>query len=137
MDDTIKKIAESFECSYTLFEKGSSPELVEQAYKAAYENGKEKGVYPAVICLDEYAVEWLEEVVSKEYDREEIITGCGNNGRDILKERLEEYTEEFEEQEWEDFIGEETEGEGRETKVGAEQGAGRESKVGNGEGAGG
>ncbi len=111
MDDTIKKIAESFECSYTLFEKGSSPELVEQAYKAAYENGKAKGVYPAVICLDEYAVEWLEEVVSKEYDREEIITGCGNNGRDILKERLEEYTEEFEEQEWEDFIGEETEGE--------------------------
>ena len=67
MDDTIKKIAESFECSYTLFEKGSSPELVEQAYKAAYENGKAKGVYPAVICLDEYVVEWLEE------DRKSVV----------------------------------------------------------------
>lgn len=29
MEETTKKIAERFDCRYTVFEKGSSPELVE------------------------------------------------------------------------------------------------------------
>ena len=111
MDEATRKIAENFQCKYTVFEKGSSPGLVEQAYREAFERGKAGGFYPAVICLDEYATEWLEEVVGNEYDREEIISGCQDNGKHILKERLEEYTEEFGEGEWEDFIGKETEGE--------------------------
>lgn len=111
MDETTKKIAENFQCRYTFFEKGSSPGLVEQAYREAFEKGRTDGFYPAVICLDECAVEWLEEVADNEYDREEIISGCQDNGKDILKERLVEYTEEYEEGEWEDFIGTETEGE--------------------------
>lgn len=111
MEETTKKIAERFDCRYTVFEKGRSPELVEQAYKAVYEKRTEEGIYPAIVSLDEYAVEWLEEVAGQEYDREEIIAGCGENGREILKERLEEYTEDFEEKDWEEFIGEETGGE--------------------------
>lgn len=111
MEKTTKMIAEKFDCKYTVFEKGSNPELVEQAYRAAFERGRSDGFYPAVVCLDECAVEWLEEIVGNEYDREEIINGCQNNGRDILKVRLEEYKEDFEEGEWEEFIGEETEGE--------------------------
>lgn len=111
MDETTKKMAEGFGCSYTVFEKGSRPELVAQAYRDSLAKGKEDGFYPAIICLDEYAVDWLEEVAGDEYDRDEIIRGCQDNGKDILKERLEEYTEEFEDGEWEDFIGEETEGE--------------------------
>ena len=90
MDETTKKIAESFECGYTLFENGSRPELVDQAYKAALARGKADGFYPAIICLDEYAVDWLEEVAGDEYDRDEIIRGCKDNGKDILKERLED-----------------------------------------------
>lgn len=109
MDETTKKIAENFQCKYTVFEKGSSPGLVEQAYREAFERGRADGFYPAVLCLDECAVEWLEEIVGNEYDREEIISGCRDNGKEILKERLVEYTEEIEE--WEDFIGTETEGE--------------------------
>ena len=111
MDETTKKMAESFGCSYTVFEKGNRPELVAQAYRAALARGKKDGFYPAIICLDEYAVDWLEEVAGDEYDRDKTICGCQDNGKQILKERLEEYTEEFEDGEWEDFIGEETEGE--------------------------
>ncbi len=111
MHETTKKAAEQFQCRYTVFEKGSSPRLVEQAYQALYEKREAEGIYPAILSLDEYALDWLEEVAGEEYDREEIIAGCKDNGREILKERLEEYTEEFEEGEWEEFIGDETEGE--------------------------
>lgn len=111
MNETTRKAAEQFQCRYTVFEKGSSPRLVEQAYQALYEKREAEGIYPAILSLDEYALDWLEEVAGEEYDREEIIAGCKDNGREILKERLEEYTEEFEEGEWEEFIGDETEGE--------------------------
>ena len=62
MEKSTKQIAESFQCNYTIFERGTDPEEVEQAYRAAFEAGKEGGFYPAVLLLDEYAVEWLQEV---------------------------------------------------------------------------
>lgn len=111
MNETTKEIAEGFGCEYTVFEGGSDPDLVEQAYKEAFEAGKREGFYPAVLVLDEYAVEWLEEIIKDEYDRDEIIAACGDNGKTLLKERFEEYTEEFNEDELADFMGEETEGE--------------------------
>ena len=49
MEDTTKKIAERFHCRYTVFEKGSSPELVEKAYQAVYEKRTVEGVYPAIL----------------------------------------------------------------------------------------
>lgn len=111
MDESTRKIAESFQCKYTVFEKGTEPGLVEQAYRKALETGKAGGFWPAIVCLDEYAVEWLEEVVGEDYDREEIIAGCGDNGKEILQERFAEYTEEFDEGELEGLLGEETQGE--------------------------
>ncbi len=111
MDESSARIAENFHCKYTVFEKGTDPNLVEQAYHRALEAGKTEGFCPALICLDEYAVEWLEEVVKNESDKEEIIAGCENNGEDILKQRFTEYTEDYEEEELKQMIGEETEGE--------------------------
>lgn len=111
MDELTRKIAEEFQCKYTVFEKGTDPGLVEQSYREALERGKEEGFYPAIVCLDEYAVEWLEEVVKEDYDRDKIISGCGDNGEDILKERFAEYMEDFDEGEQEELLGEETEGE--------------------------
>ncbi len=111
MEETTKKIAEGFQCKYTVFEKGTDPALVEQAYRKALEAGKENGFWPAILLLDEYAVEWLEEVVNGEYDRDAIIAGCGENGKSILQERFEEYMEDYEEDELDELIGEETEGE--------------------------
>ncbi len=111
MDGSTKKIADRFHCKYTVFEKGTDPDLAEQAYKAALDKGKEEGFWPALICLDEYAVEWLLEVAQKEYDRDELIAGCGDNGKEILEERYAEYTGEYEEGELEDMLGEETDGE--------------------------
>lgn len=111
MDESTKKIAENFQCRYTLFEKGTEPELVEQAYRRKLEEGKEGSFWPAIICLDEYAVEWLEYVAEEDYDRDKIIAGCGDNGKKILAERFAEYTEELEEGELDELIGEEDEGE--------------------------
>lgn len=107
MDELTKKAAERFQCKYVVFEKGTDPELAEQAYREALKKGKAEGFWPALICLDEYALEWLLEVVKEEYDRDEIIAGCGDNGKAILEERFAEYTQEYEE----DMFGEETEGE--------------------------
>lgn len=111
MDELTKKIAQNFQCRYTVFEKGTEPDLVEQAYHKALEEGKECGFWPAVICLDEYAVEWLGYVAEEDYDREEIIAGYGDNGKEILAGRFVEYTEEFEEDELNEMIGDEKEGE--------------------------
>lgn len=113
MEESTKRIAERFQCRYTVFEKGTAPEPVEQAYRRALEAGRAEGFYPAIFLLDEYAVEWLEEVVSQDYDRDEIIANCGDNGKEILEERYQEYMEDLEldEEGQEDFIGNETEGE--------------------------
>lgn len=113
MEESTKRIAERFQCRYTVFEKGTAPEPVEQAYRRALEAGRTEGFYPAIFLLDEYAVEWLEEVVSQDYDRDEIIANCGDNGKEILEERYQEYMEDLEldAEGQEDFIGNETEGE--------------------------
>ncbi len=111
MQDTTKKIADRLGCRYQIFDKGSDPALVEKAYHKALAAGKDGGFYPAVICLDEYATEWLlEEDMGAGLDRQELIEHCQDNGQEILRERYAEYTEEMEEDELDDFIGTETEG---------------------------
>ena len=109
MEEETKKIAEKFNCKYTVFEKGSEPELVEEAYRAAFEAGKAGGFWPAILSLDEYVQEWLG-MIEKDYDRDSIIAGCGDNGKEILQERFEEYTEYYKDGGIEEFVGEETEG---------------------------
>ena len=113
MEESTRRIAEHFQCRYTVFEKGTAPEPVEKAYRQALEAGRSGGFYPAVFLLDEYAVEWLEEVVSQDYDRDQILASCGDNGKEILEERYQEYMEDLEldEEGQSDFIGNETEGE--------------------------
>ncbi len=118
MDALTKQIAERFQCKYTIFEKGTDAKLVEQAYLAAFETAKEGGFYPAVLCLDEYAAEWLEDIVGAEYDRNEVIAGCKDNGKEILQERMEEYMELMGENGLADFIGTETTGDTLEHFIG-------------------
>ncbi len=108
-NDTVRQIAERFQCSYKAFAQGSDPKLVEEAYFAAFEAGKAGGFYPVIVCLDDYAVEWLLEI-SKDYDREQLLTDWEDRGAQILKERYEEYTEHLDEQELADFIGNEKQG---------------------------
>ena len=51
--------------------------------------------------------------MSQDYDRDQIIASCGDNGKEILEERYQEYMEDLEldEEGQSDFIGNETEGE--------------------------
>ena len=111
MNEATKQLAESFGCRYTVFNKGTDPKLVEQAYKKAYEAGTEGGFWPAVLVLDEYAADWLRETVNMGYDRAQIIASCGDNGKEILQERFDEYAEYMGKDNFADFIGTETEGE--------------------------
>lgn len=111
MDGQTANIAESFQCKYTVFQKGTDGALVEKAYFDALEAGKAGGFYPAVICLDDYAKDWLSEAVGKDYSRDAIISGCQDNGRQILSQRYEGYMEDCSDEERKNFIGEETQGE--------------------------
>ena len=54
--DVIRQVAERFQCSYKVFSKGSDPKLVEEAYFEALKRGQADGFYPAVVCLDDYAL---------------------------------------------------------------------------------
>ena len=105
------QLLRSFQCQYQVFEKGSDPQLVEQAYKAAFERGKEEGFYPAIFLLEEQSVEWLTEIVAEDYDRAEIISGCKDNGKEILEEYFQNSMEYMEGIPSEEFLGNETEGE--------------------------
>ena len=91
MEQSTKQIAESFKCKYQVFEKGSDPKLVEQAYKAAFGRGKTEGFCPVIFLLEERGVEWLVDIAAEDYDREEIISGCKENGREILEEYFQEW----------------------------------------------
>ena len=66
MNDETKQIADSFRCKYTVFEKGTDPDLVEQAYLKAYELGKKEGFCPAIVCLNEYVGPLLQEMERKD-----------------------------------------------------------------------
>lgn len=111
MEETTKKIADRFGCSYRVFEKGSNPKLAEEAWHAAFEEAKTTGgFYPALLCLEEYAVEWLMETGADTDDRQKIIDSCQDNGKKLLEEWYESHTEYVEEGEEEGFIGTETEG---------------------------
>lgn len=109
MNEKTKHLIERLGCNYTLFEKGTSPAAVERAYKAALEVGKENGFWPAIVS-GKYLPEWLGECVGADYDKDAIIAGCGDNGRDILQKDYAGLIDIFAESELEDFIGEETEG---------------------------
>ncbi len=111
MDSRTKQIAESFGCEYTLFEKGSEPWEVEEAYMEALKEGEKGGFWPAVLLVDAYVEEWLEIVAQDGYNREQTIADCGSNGKEILTKRLEEYLEDYEAESRDRLIGEETEGE--------------------------
>ena len=40
MEESTRRIAEHFQCGYTVFEKGTAPEPVEKAYRQALEAGR-------------------------------------------------------------------------------------------------
>lgn len=110
MNELTKQIADGFQCNYTVFEKGTDTKLAEQAYRAAYKAGRENGFWPALVSLNEYVTEWLKEMTKDDFDRDSVISGCTEDGKEILQRRFEEYTEEFGEDEIADFMGQETEG---------------------------
>lgn len=109
MNDHIKQIAEHFQCRYKVFEKGSDPKLVEEAYHAALKAGQAGGFYPALVCLDEYAIAWFLDIQA-DCDKDKILAEWEDCGKELLKERFEEYTQEMGEEELSDFIGDEKEG---------------------------
>ena len=110
MDAKTKQIAERFHCPYMVFEAGSEPEKLERAYMEALKEGKRDGFWPAILLVDEYVEEWLGIVAQDGYDREKVIAGCGDNGREILAERLGEYLEDYGEESQSELVGQETEG---------------------------
>ena len=114
MQEEIKKIVEQFQCEYSVFEKGSDPDKLEAAYFEALQDGAGKAYYPAILVVDEYVTDWLDYVFEENYNRDELIQVCNDQGKELLQERFREYMEDHEEDYEEnlsEFIGNETEGE--------------------------
>ena len=111
MKESTRQIAERFECKYTVFEKGSDPELLEQAYRTAFDAGKKGGFFPAILLLEDHVIEWLDYAAKEICSRDELIAGCGDDGKDILEERFKGYMDDYEIDDVDDFIGNETDGE--------------------------
>lgn len=114
MREEMKKIVEQFQCEYSIFEKGSDPEKLEAAYFEALQDGARKAYYPAILVVDEYVTEWLDYVFEEDYNRDELVQACNDQGKELLQERFREYMEDHEEDYEEnlaEFIGNETEGE--------------------------
>lgn len=113
MKEETRRIAERFQCEYQVFEKGANPDNLEAAYHQALKEGREKGFYPAILAVDEIVVEWFEDILEEDYDREKVIAECGDNGKELLQKTfggyMDDHMEDYDE-DLKDFIGEETEG---------------------------
>lgn len=114
MREEMKIILEKFQCEYQIFNKGTSPDNLERAYREALQESTAKNYYPAVLVVDEYVTDWLDYVFQEDYHREELVRSVKNNGKELLQERFREYMEDYEEDYdagLEELIGNETEGE--------------------------
>ena len=113
MREAIKTILDNFQCEYQIFEKGTNPDVLETAYLTALQEGNEKAYYPAILVVDEYVTDWLDYVFREDYNRDALIQGCDNSGKELLQQRFRDYMEDYEEdygESLEEFIGTETEG---------------------------
>ena len=95
MREEMKKIVEQFQCEYSIFEKGSDPEKLEAAYFEALQDGERKAYYPAILVVDEYVTEWLDYVFEEDYNRDELVQACNDQGKELLQERFREYTRKY------------------------------------------
>ncbi|MCH5267406.1 MAG: DUF4253 domain-containing protein [Lachnospiraceae bacterium] len=114
VNELTKSIAARFDCEYTVYAKGSDAESLEKEYMKLISDCKGKGYIPAILVCDEYVDEWLEIIEEDNLVREELISGCGD-GKKILNERYDEYTEtseDYTEEELKELIGEGQEHEG-------------------------
>ncbi len=109
MMEETKKIAEFFQCGYKIFKKGSEPDKLEDAYYKAFEEGKEKGLWPVILVIEETwtAENFIEEYYGDGYDREKLIQECGDNGKELLEEVYNRYIKEYYDDE-EELIGRDT-----------------------------
>lgn len=107
---TTQKIIDKVKCPYQVFTtEHSIPEDVQEAYEKAVEEGKKKGFVPVLVISDETLDEWLGILEDEEYSKEKILSKERQDGKEILNQRFEEYTEDFEDEY--DYMGEKEEGE--------------------------
>lgn len=114
MREETKRIAEKFQCEYQVFEKGSKPKELEAAYYEALKEGMGKGFYPAILVLDDIVTEWAEDTWEGDYDKEKVISECGDNGKELLQEWFGAFQKDCmgnSEEALEELIGDETQGE--------------------------
>ncbi|MDE6619497.1 MAG: DUF4253 domain-containing protein [Lachnospiraceae bacterium] len=83
MNDLTQKFLEHFGCPYTFFARDTKPEVIEESYLKALADCKGKGWYPALVIAEE---ELMYEITDQP-GREQLIAGCGNNGKEILNSK--------------------------------------------------
>lgn len=94
--DKEKLIMEKVGCPCKVIEVTDN--LEEDALKAyceALERGKKEGFTPVIIAEEEDLEFWLEASAGEDYSKEEEIAKELEDGKEILNERFQEYTEDF------------------------------------------
>lgn len=94
--DKEKEIMEKVGCPCKVFEVTDNLEQdVLKAYCEALERGKKEGFTPVIIAEDEDLEFWLDAPAGEDYSREEELAKELGDGKEILKERFEEYTQDL------------------------------------------
>lgn len=93
---------------YRIFSSRISPQELMEQYEQAVEDGKKKGYVPVLVPEDEILDEYFGILYDDEYTVEKTLSLVGDNGREILTERLKGYVEDEDAGSFdmEEFVGE-------------------------------
>lgn len=107
MNEITKSIIDKVNCPHQVFTSDCSGEEIQEAYLAALERGKQEGFTPILVTSDSTLEEWLGILDDESYSKEEAMKKVVGNGKDILAQRYEEYTEDYTDDESDEmYIGE-------------------------------
>lgn len=90
-----QEIIQKVNCPHQVFSEKCTMEEVNRAYEKALKRGQKEGFVPVLVPSDETFAEWLSILEDEEYSKEELLKQPCDNGAEILKERYQEYTEEY------------------------------------------
>lgn len=80
MNNITQKLLKYLDCAYTIFTKDTNPEMMEETYLKALAECKGKDWYPVLVIADED----LMYTIADQADKEQLIAGCGDNGKELL-----------------------------------------------------
>lgn len=93
--EITQHIIKRVNCPYQVFSEDSSVEEVNRAYEQARARGAKEGFVPVLVPCDDTFAEWFDILEEESYSIEESLRQPHDNGEEILKERYDEYLDDY------------------------------------------